>query len=296
MRRLTKWLYKKISDYYTRDKPPKRAYLCDFDRICYEVRPGDVLLVEGRNRISRIIQNITKSPWSHAALYIGRIHDIEDAMLRELIHKHYKGPTREQLLVESIVGKGTFIGPLSHYRQDHIRICRPSGLSYRDAQKVIAYAVKHVGDRYNVRHFFDLGRFLLASHFIPKRYGSSIFINEPSQTTKEICSAMIASAFTAIKFPILPLIRPDEQSHQLELIRRNPKLFTPSDFDYSPYFNIIKYPLFPLTSLAPYRQLPWRDEILSNDEYGIVPRHIEELDEEQSKSQDDSESSNKKRE
>ncbi len=37
------------------------------------IEPGDVLLVEGNNRISGIIKYLTQSTWSHAALYVGPI-------------------------------------------------------------------------------------------------------------------------------------------------------------------------------------------------------------------------------
>ena len=55
---------------------------------------------------------------------------------------------------------------------------------------------------------------------------------------------------------ILPLIRRDE-SDAVELYRRNPKLCVPSDFDYSPYFEIIKYPFFDFSDHSSYRLLPW---------------------------------------
>ena len=266
---LGNWLISKLSNYLTKECESGRAYLCDFDRICYEIRTTDVLLIEGRNRISHIIQRITQSPWSHAALYIGRLHDIQDPKLREEIHKHYQGPAGDQLLIESIVGKGTLITSITNYKNDHIRICRPTGLAYKDAQSVIAFAIKSLGKKYNIRHLFDLGRFLLASRFIPKRFKSSLFKYDPGQATQDICSAMIARAFTSINFPILPLIRED-QKHNLELIHRNPKLFTPSDFDYSPYFNIIKYPLLSVSETTPYQNLPWREDLLSHDEEGIT--------------------------
>src|ERR1700754_3794584 len=35
------------------------------------IEQGDVLLVEGNNRISGIIKYLTQSTWAHAALYVG---------------------------------------------------------------------------------------------------------------------------------------------------------------------------------------------------------------------------------
>ena len=35
------------------------------------IKPGDILLIEGRDHISGIIKYLTQSTWSHAALYVG---------------------------------------------------------------------------------------------------------------------------------------------------------------------------------------------------------------------------------
>lgn len=265
--RLLKYLLKPIT--------PSRGYLCDFSRICHEVRPADVLLIEGHNRISQIIQRLTQSPWSHSALYIGRVHNIDDPRLRELIQQNYKGSLSEQLLVEAMIGQGTIIVPISKYKDEHIRVCRPTGLSHLDAQNVIEYAINSIGKGYNIRHFIDLGRFLMKGKFAPRRFKSILFKKNAGKATQDICSAMIAKAFASVKFPILPLIR-KKDNQQLEMISRNPKLYTPSDFDYSPYFEIIKYPMMPVSGFTIYRHLPWHEELISNDDQGLSQKMDEE--------------------
>ncbi|OGO95743.1 MAG: hypothetical protein A3F41_06075 [Coxiella sp. RIFCSPHIGHO2_12_FULL_44_14] len=266
-----KQLFKALGQYLTREvDATKRPFLCDFDRICHEIIPGDVLLIEGNNRISRVIKRITYSHWTHSALYIGRLHSIEDPQTRHIVRKYYHGPAGDQLLIESLIGQGTVIRPITEYKTHHIRICRPVGLSHSDAQKVITAAVHHVGHKYNIRHFIDLGRFLLSSHLLPKRWKSSLFYERPGKASHDICSSMIAEAFTSVNFPILPLVRQSNQK-KLEMIHRNPKLFTPSDFDYSPYFAIIKYPIFSFSGRGPYHDLPWREGVVSNDEGNIQP-------------------------
>lgn len=269
------YLVRKFSHYLLKDITPSRSFLCDFARICHEVRMADVLLIEGRNRISHIVQRVTQSPWSHAVLYIGKIYNIDDPKLREFVQQHYKGSPSEALLVEAMIGQGTIIVPISKYKNDHIRVCRPTGLSHLDAQKVIAYAVNSIGRKYSVRHFFDLGRFLLSSKFIPSKWHSSLFKNTPGKARQDICSTMIAKAFASVKFPILPLIRENEK-RDLEMIKRNPKLYAPCDFDYSPYFDIIKYPMMPVTGFSVYRQLPWQEELMSNDDHGVAKEDAEE--------------------
>ena len=70
---------------------------------------------------------------------------------------------------------------------------------------------------------------------------------------------MMAEAFASVHFPVLPVLHHDENGN-LKLYKRNTKLITPKDFDYSPYFDIIKYPYFGLDDVAAYRGLPWDTE------------------------------------
>ena len=56
----------------------------------------------------------------------------------------------------------------------------------------------------------------------------------------------------------------------MQLFMRNPKLCTPSDFDYSPYFDIIKYPFLDFHHHADQRLLPWQGMArLSEEERGL---------------------------
>lgn len=52
-----------------------------------------------------------------AALYIGRLQDIKELFLQELIKTHYDGSPDKQLLVESELGLGTIISPLDRYKE-----------------------------------------------------------------------------------------------------------------------------------------------------------------------------------
>ena len=266
----------KIIAWLRKEAPPRKFSLSDFEKIQFEVRPCDILLVEGRSRISNVIKAATQSPWSHSALYIGRLHDIANPMLRERILECYAAAPDEQLLIESVLGRGTIITPITRYQQDHVRICRPKGIARQDAQKVIEFAIDRLGREYDVRHTIDLFRFLLPWSILPRRWRSSLFEKSINQKpTQEICSSMLAEAFTSVKFPILPIIKAHEQT-EIKLYIRNPRLFTPSDFDYSPYFEIIKYPIFDISEHAIYRKLPW-------DETGIISNGEEEIIEAQPK-------------
>lgn len=250
------------------DASPREFSLSDFERIKYELRPGDVILIEGRNRVSEVIKVITQSPWSHAALYMGRLHDVEDVALRKHIEQNYHGNPESQMVIESYLGKGTIVSPIEHYKSDHIRICRPKGLSRQDAQRVINYAICRLGIDYDVRQILDLARYFFPWGIMPRSWRSSLFKRHPGRATKQICSTLIAEAFATVNFPVLPLVKKDEEG--LRFIRRNPRLCVPSDFDYSPYFEIIKYPFIDCDEYGCYRLLPWHGSGALLDERGQI--------------------------
>lgn len=259
----------RLIDWITFEAPSTEFPLCDFERILYEVRPGDVLLIEGRSRVSEAIRQITQSPWTHACLYVGRLYDIDDLEDREKIAEYFTGDPNVQLIIEGFLGKGTIASPITLYKNSHIRICRPRGLSRKDAQKVISYAIKKLGSEYDVRQIFDLARFLVPWSVLPRRWRSSLFEHHIGESSRTVCSTMIAEAFASIDFPILPVVKQHEETG-IELFARNPRLFTPRDFDYSPYFDIIKYPFVSFAE-GPYRNLPWnREGLYSADGENIV--------------------------
>lgn len=247
-----------------REIPPS-----DFDRLRYEIRVGDVILVEGRTHVSEIIKTITLSNWTHSALYIGPLHNIDDPVLREHIQSFYTGSPDEQLIIESQLGYGTIVESIRKYRDEHLRICRPTSMTRTDSQKVIAYAINRLGSYYNVRQILDLARFLFPYTLLPRRWRSSLFEHNAGTPTHTVCSTMIAEAFASVRYPILPVLHRNEDG-QLTLYRRNTRLITPKDFDYSPYFDVIKYPILDFDELAVYQKMPWgKDGIELNDENDI---------------------------
>ena len=249
----------------TKEVEPHEVPLCDFKHLSEELQPGDVVLVEGRTRVGGIIKLITQSAWTHAALYLGRLHDIEDRTLRNLVVQHYQRDHSEQLLLEALIGQGTRISPLTRYANDHLRICRPHGLSRGDAQQVIGYAIRRLGSDYDVRQLLDLARFFLPWGIVPRRWRSSLFQVNAGGVTRTVCAGLIAESFGAVDFPILPFIDRHADG-TLRFFQRNPRLFTPRDFDYSPYFDIIKYPFLGIDEIGLYRRLPWcRTQVLLSD-------------------------------
>lgn len=272
------WMFSGVKsallNWLIKEPPRKKGYqLCDFERIQYEVRPCDVLLVEGLSRVSETIKTITQSTWSHAALYIGRAYEIENPITRERVLQYYDGPLNAPLVVESVLGKGTIISPLDVYQDYHIRICRPSGISIRDAQEVINFAVGRLGTEYGIRQNFELARLLLPWSILPRKWRSSLFSKNIAPPTREICSSMIADAFGSVHFPILPIMKMEGDT-KVKLYKRNPRLFTPRDFDYSPYFDIIKYPFIAINS-GQYKHLPWQEETATEHDGDLQENSID---------------------
>lgn len=266
MKRLMQWLGLIIADWLVKEDAANETPLCDINRMRFELRPGDVILVEGRSRVSEVIKQITHSPWTHAAIYIGRLYDIEDPDLRQRIQNFYRGDPNEQLMIEALLGEGTIVAPIYKYQTNHLRICRPKGLSPIDSQHVISYVIDRLGADYDVRQLLDLARFLFPWWIMPRRWRSSLFEHNIGKPTRAVCSIMIAEAFNNVNYPILPFVEKNDLG-EVRLFKRNPKLFSPKDFDYSPYFDIIKYPYLDIDDVSIYRKLPWsREGIIYNDE------------------------------
>lgn len=275
-KRLQVYIWKRLTEWLEAESTGGDAQPSDFDRLRFEVKPCDVVLVEGRSRVSSIIKTITVSNWTHAALYVGRLHDIEDPDTRDLIARHWDGDPGEQLVIEALLGDGTIVTPLSKYRGHHLRICRPAGISRRDAFAVILHAAERLGLNYDIRQVLDLARFMFPWSILPRRWRSSLFVHNAGSPTHNVCSSMIARAFHSVHFPVLPLLAHGADG-SVKLYQRNFKLFTPKDFDTSPYFNIIKYPMFAFDELAVYRNLPWDlDGAVCNDLHECFDVVVEE--------------------
>ena len=147
--------------------------------------------------------------------------------MQDQIKHYYDCNLDQQLLVESEISSGTMISPIEKYKDNHIRVLRPEWLSQEDVEKVVYFAIGKLGRKYNVRHLLDLARFLFPWGIFPRKWRSSLFQHKAMQPTEDICSSMIADAFQSVHYPILPFIQKDNKNN-LELIRRNPRLFTPS--------------------------------------------------------------------
>ena len=209
------------------------------------LKPGDVLLVEGSNHISGVIKYLTQSTWSHAALYVGPVGD-------------RVAPDGEPLvLVEANIGQGVMAVPLSKYARFHTRICRPTGLTDDDRARVCAYAAERIGFDYDLKNIIDLLRYLFPLP-VPQRWRRRMIALGSGHPTRIICSALIAQAFEAVRYPILPKVtRLESEAARQEILEiRHSSLYAPRDFDISPYFEVVKPTL---VHGFDYKAMAWAD-------------------------------------
>ena len=216
----------------------------DSEALRDSLRPADVLLVEGDSRISDIIRYLTQSIWSHAALYVG---PIEGAWTED---------GESHVLIEANIDEGVISAPLSKYFPYHTRICRPHGLDGHDARTVCAYAIERIGLDYDYRNLTDLMRHLMPRPRRGRRHVTALGSRDPSRI---ICSALIAQAYQSVHYPILPrVLRAENGAARRDVLeKRHASLYTPRDFDISPYFAVVKPAL---ANGFNYKNLSWADE------------------------------------
>ncbi|HEY6051739.1 MAG TPA: YiiX/YebB-like N1pC/P60 family cysteine hydrolase, partial [Thermoanaerobaculia bacterium] len=197
---LADWFIRQI----TRPRHNYRRFLYnDPQKLKATIEPGDVLLVDGDQRVSQAVKYLTQSSWSHSALFIG------DALLRRSPAARAEAQRRfgreaRYLVIEALVAEGVIVSPLVKYIDYNIRICRPRGLRPEDRDAVIEYVVARLGHSYDRRNFLDLTRYLLPFHLIPAPLQDDALHFGSGVATETICSTLLAEAFAKVGFPILP--------------------------------------------------------------------------------------------
>lgn len=212
--------------------------------------PGDVLLVEGNTRMAAAIKYLTQSMWSHAALYVGPRAELPSF------------GAEPATLIEADVLQGVRAVPLSSYGSFRVRICRPVNLTAKDREDLVLYMIQRLGHQYDLKNVFDLARYLLRFP-MPARLRRRMIACGSGDPTRAICSTLIAQAFGAVRYPILPIItrkrdgNPGRAEQVRELWRiRHYSLYVPRDFDISPFFEVVK----PRIAKAfDYRCAPWSE-------------------------------------
>jgi hypothetical protein len=234
----------------------RRVVFNDPERLKSRIRPGDVVLVDGDQRVSQAIKYLTMSSWSHSAIYIGSAL-MRDPARRPDTQRRF-GREARYLIAEALVDQGVVVSPLTKYIDFNIRVCRPVGLSRGQIETVIRHVLSRVGFTYDRRNIFDLLRYLLPFRLVPMRLREEALHLGSGKDTETICSSLLAEAFAQVDFPILPMHirrtavvrgklrqrlfgRPTQRAYSGILRTRHPSLCVPQDFDLSPYFDVVKF-------------------------------------------------------
>lgn len=256
----------------------------DFDELKSTIRKGDVLLIEGDQRVSAVIKYLTRSSWSHAVLYIG------DELLRrdrdlERRTRDTFGDAGEHLIVEALFD-GVVASPLEKYIDYNLRLCRPHRLRSDHLKVVLEDAVAAIGWRYDLRNILDLAVHLIFVSLLPGRHREEVLRFGSGASSQVICTSLLGQLFHKVGFPVLPSVTYPEgpgiqdapfrrrrwslfprrrRARQLGLYRRrHPTLLAPRDFDLSPYFQIVKFDLVS-ESKFDYSRIDWAPEVEPQD-------------------------------
>ncbi len=243
-KRLASYLTAPIADF-------RPASTTEFAHLQGAIRPGDVLLIEGDTRIATAIKYLTQSTWSHSALYVGPIGG------------RVEPDGEPHSLIEAFLGDGVISSPLSKYKMMHARICRPVGLPVEERAKAVQFALARLGYQYDSKNVIDLLRYLLPTPPVPTRFRRRMIALGSGDPTRAICSTLIAQAFQSVGYPILPSVESvddpnspvkDREARKEILHIRHYSLFTPRDFDISPYFAVVKPTI---EAGFDYLKIPW---------------------------------------
>jgi len=251
----------------------------DVDQLKTVVHKGDVLLVEGDQRVSAVIKYLTQSSWSHAALYIG------DELLRRDEETRRRtidlfGDQAGHLIVEALT-EGVVASPLAKYIDFNIRICRPHRLRGEHLKVIMSDAIDAIGLRYDVQNVLDLAVHLIVVSLLPGRHREEVLRFGSGVSSQVICTSLLGRLFQKIGFPVLPTVTyPDEEllgdlserRSLWSLIARKPRpsysglyrrrhstVLTPRDFDLSPFFQVVKFNVVPQRNFD-YSRIEWASD------------------------------------
>ncbi len=243
--RLFGWIGRRVAAHLNAPLAHYQAFaVSDIATLRAVLQPADVVLVDGELRISAVIKYLTQSTWSHAAMYIG------------------EGTAPGGELVEADLVEGVIVVPLDKYRGFNTRIVRAVGLGAEDRERVVRFMSASIGKAYDLKNVTDLLRYLIPLPYVPRGMRRRLISLGSGDPTRAICSTLIAQAFQLVRYPILPRIErcPDDErgrrTRRQILHIRHHSLFTPSDFDLSPFFQVIKPTI---AQGFDYRALEWSD-------------------------------------
>jgi len=165
-----------------------------------------------------LVRVLTQSTWSHVAMFVGPLESSPDPAC----------------IVEADVERGVRTLPLSELRGMNARAVRASGLDAHARAEVSRRVLARVGQLYDVDCAVELARSLWSM-----RRGQPRLRPHPAPVAaaeRAICSTLLAHAFEAVGYPILPAVAQDRDAPA------RARVYTPRDFDLSPFFRVVSAP------------------------------------------------------
>lgn len=266
------WIERIVIKHLTNELKYYEQYVFNnMENLKHYIRPGDVVVVEGKQRISHIIKLLTNSSWSHIFYYVGDYFVRDGMPLKEYYEQKY-GDWSQHMIVEANTGEGVTVNVLNKYEKYNIRVCRPYKISEPDLQKVTDEIVSKLGYRYDEKNIIELAFMLIPFQINPFRKKKLSHYLGSGDEYEVICSGMIAKAFMSVGYPITPFLDTRYADHPdfikspfgAPVIARHYTQIIPRDFDLSPNFEIIKFNIIS-TGEFNYRKLTW----LTEDEAGL---------------------------
>ena len=265
------WVTQWVTNFLTRPIGHyEQHYRTDVDVLKRHIKKGDVLLVEGEQRVSSVIKYLSQSSWSHAAIYVGDELVKRGGALRELAIEHF-GEEADHLVVEALMD-GVVASPLVKYSEHNLRLCRPHRLRGGHLRQLLDETVASIGMRYDLRNILDLAGYLLVVSLMPGRHRRDALRFGSGYSGDVICTSLIGRLFHGVGFPVLPEVIEKEEPPSRKgwrlpgsrrrarssavFRRRDPTLLMPRDFDLSPYFEVVKFNVI-CTGSFDYARIEW---------------------------------------
>ena len=169
------------------------------------LREGDVLLISGTARISRVVKLLTMSPWSHVVLYVGDRRDLLSAEEVEEWEAKFGRSSLKHLVIDADPVRGVHLRPVHEHVGLMVRHCRPAALSDADRKRVVEIALSQLGREYDVGHIINLLLFFAFPwELLPTRLRQIVTEFTLSEDDR-ICSRVLSEAFHSVGYPIRPL-------------------------------------------------------------------------------------------
>jgi len=195
IRSIRQALYRELVSYLVAPLPSARVRRVRHD-LKSLLQPGDVILVAGKSRFSSLICRLTRSSWSHVAIYVGPGHH----------------PDAAYCVVEADVEEGVRMVTLERLADLDIQVVRASRLPDAARRELIDYLLARVGMPYDLNHIVELARLLL---FAPSALGRwlSPRVVRSADPARAVCSTLVAHALFTAGVSIGPSPEPTVRLH-----------------------------------------------------------------------------------